>query len=107
MPADGKGMVDDFPATNVTINEAIAYAELVGKIIPEEAQYECAATQFGKTNFPWGDEVRPGPWRLGPVGHPDYDVLDLTPAVRGLFSGMQWNGRQAGEFLTSNVPVYP
>src|SRR5262249_35142491 len=46
---------DDFPITDISWDEAVAYAESVGKRLMEEAEYEAAATAGGRLSFPWGE----------------------------------------------------
>src|SRR5262249_21716908 len=50
----------------VTFDEAVACAEELGKRLPDEAEYEYAATNVGKNRFPWGDDFeRIKSWPIG------------------------------------------
>jgi formylglycine-generating enzyme required for sulfatase activity len=86
----------DHAVTGVTWDQAVSYAERVGKRLPDEAEYEYAATEGGRRRFPWGNEAPPlvaNTWPLGPVGHPKFDRLELPgqPAVFGLYSNVvEW-----------------
>jgi formylglycine-generating enzyme required for sulfatase activity len=86
--------------TGVTFDQAVAFAERIGRRLPTEEEYEFAATGGGRYRFPWGDDERPwhsdvGPsWRFGPVGQvDDYDQTRTAPPVFGLFSNVaEWTG---------------
>jgi formylglycine-generating enzyme required for sulfatase activity len=47
----------DLPATFITWDQAVAYCQSVAKRLPSEAEWEFAASNGGKTEFPWGDEM--------------------------------------------------
>jgi formylglycine-generating enzyme required for sulfatase activity len=65
----------------------LAYAEMVGKRLITEAEYEYLATNKGATRFPWGDDEKLiAEWKLGPVSEPAYDVTTNPPGVYGLYS---------------------
>jgi formylglycine-generating enzyme required for sulfatase activity len=69
-------------------------AELAGKRLPEEREYELAATNEGTTRFPWGEdwpEDEADWWKWQPVGAWHQDALRQHPEVRGLFSNVaEW-----------------
>ena len=92
---------DDFPVTEIFVDEAIAYAERIGKRLITEFEYEFVATNGGKTRFPWGQdwrsEVR---WTLSPVGSDSVDRTLSDPPVFGLFSN-------ASEMTSSWFVPYP
>jgi formylglycine-generating enzyme required for sulfatase activity len=99
-----KGMPRDAPADCavawVTYDSAVQYAELAGKRLPDEAEYELAATQSGTSRFPWGREKRFPPWHLGIVREPSYDQTPTAVPVFGLFSNV-------AEWTTSWPYPYP
>ena len=76
----------------VTFEQALEYAEHVGKRLPTEAEYEFAATNGGTTSYPWGNEPAVTTnWSSGPVRTPDYDRTDTIPPVFGLYSNVaEW-----------------
>jgi formylglycine-generating enzyme required for sulfatase activity len=88
------------PVALVNFEMAMAYAESVGKCLPDEFQWEWAATNGGTTQFPWGDEPKRGPWQYGKVGETSFDrTLGPVPLL-GLYSNVaEWT-------LSWNVP-YP
>jgi serine/threonine protein kinase len=83
---------DNYPVTMVTFDHALDYAERVGKRLPTEAEYEFAATNGGKTVFPWGDNAAMiVAWPFGPVGQPLFDRTMTDPPVYGLYSNvLEW-----------------
>lgn len=92
---------DDFPATCVNFHIALEFAERVGKRLPDEAEYEFAATGAGRRAFPWGDDARKlGDWPFDPVRQPSFDVTPTEPPVYGLFSN-------AAEWTATVYGLYP
>ncbi len=87
---------EDFPITGISFDEAMAIAELLGKRLPLETEYEFAATMGGTRVFPWGDDLRSGRW--GPIGPVRAETVDRTPTeppVFGLYSNAaEWADTQ-------------
>jgi serine/threonine protein kinase/formylglycine-generating enzyme required for sulfatase activity len=83
---------DNYPVTYVSYEDALEYAESKGKRLPDEAEYEFAATNGGKWAFPWGDDgERIKDWPLGPAGEPTFDRTNTDPPVYGLYSNVaEW-----------------
>src|SRR5262249_34565543 len=92
---------DDFAVTCVTYDEALKCAELMGKRLPTEAEYEWAATMGGTQEFPWGNvKERIQGWPLLVAGQPDSDRTPTLPEVFGLYSNV-------AEWTTSWPLPYP
>jgi formylglycine-generating enzyme required for sulfatase activity len=94
------GILDGDAMPFVDWDRAVAYAETVGKRLPDEIEYEFAATSGGRRKFPWGDDAaRITEWKFGPVGEPEYDRLDTDPPVTGLFSNVaEWTSTWANHY---------
>lgn len=75
------------PARFVRYQEALEYAERVGMRLPTMDEFLFAATNGGRTNFPWGDEVeRITTWDVGAAQPPEFDRTRDTPPIAGLYS---------------------
>jgi hypothetical protein len=82
-------------ARSKSFAQSVSKAELSGKRLPTEAEYEYLATNGGTTKYPWGDDwpaeaaaiesVKAGD-PFGPVGTPAFDRVARYPAVVGLAS---------------------
>src|SRR5262249_37436533 len=83
---------DDFPVTQISHDMATNYAEMLGKRLMHEAEYEVAATRGGRSRFPSGDSPPPiDRWELQPVKALKWDQTPHAPPVRGLFSNaLEW-----------------
>jgi predicted Ser/Thr protein kinase len=88
------------PATSLTYDQAIAFAEWSGKRLMTEFEYEVAATNAGATKFPWEDQaqINATAWVIGAVGVAEYDVN--RKGVRGLYSNV-------AEITQSPATFYP
>ncbi len=97
-----EGIVDNSNALTFVGSElAIQIAEVFGKRLPSEFEYEFAATDAGKKKFPWGDDSSLiVTWPLGPIGTPEFDRLERTVPVSGLYSNVL-------EWTDSWAPFYP
>ena len=77
----------DFPLTGLFFDEAVFYAEMVGKRLPTAKEYEFAATNGWTTRFPWGNTAPPAEsWTLTRVGLKEFDQTRSVPPILGLFS---------------------
>jgi len=77
----------DFPITGLFFDEAMFYAEMVGKRLPTAKEYEFAATNGFTTRYPWGDNSPPeNAWTLTSVGIKQFDRTLTDPPIIGLFS---------------------
>jgi serine/threonine protein kinase/formylglycine-generating enzyme required for sulfatase activity len=76
----------------VSWDAATFYAERMGKRLPDEWEYEFAATLGGTRKFPWGDDpALEEEWIFGVAGEPTEDRLPTDPPVFGLFSNVaEW-----------------
>lgn len=83
---------EDHPVGAASWHEAAAFAELIGKRLPTEAEYEFAATAGGTQRFPWGDDAdKIVDWPFDAVGLPLWDRLTTHPRIAGLFSNVaEW-----------------
>jgi formylglycine-generating enzyme required for sulfatase activity len=90
---------DTWAVSHVSYDAALDYAERIGKRLPDEAEYEFAATAGGTRDYPWtGQPLVIGDWPIGPVREPAFDRLDTTPPVYGLYSNVaEW----------TTTPLYP
>lgn len=93
----------DFPLTFVDWDRAADLAEQLGLRLPEEAEYEYAATNGGATDFPWGDAAPndvEGWWKVQAVGAFVLDRCRDRKRIVGLFSNV-------GEWTATPGIFYP
>ena len=86
---------DDHPIVNVTWDDARAYCDWAGALLPTEAQWEKAARGTDGRQYPWGNEWDPGglwcsvgqsristaPVGSSPAGASPYGCLDMAGNV--------------------------
>lgn len=85
---------DDY-AVNISYEEAVTRAEMAGKRLLLDLEYQFVATARGTSRFPWGDSVPADvvlPPQVGPVGFLEYDRVDTGHGiVYGLCSNLaEW-----------------
>ncbi|WP_339733356.1 bifunctional serine/threonine-protein kinase/formylglycine-generating enzyme family protein [uncultured Gimesia sp.] len=78
---------------------AVNLAEEEGKRLPTEFEWEYAATQAGKADFSWGNQLPEESQLIQdqflPVGYPLFDLLPTTPPIFGLCSNVaEWTCTQ-------------
>jgi formylglycine-generating enzyme required for sulfatase activity len=92
---------DDHAVAFVSWDEAVACAEAQGKRLPDEAEYEFAATAGGGSRFPWGDspEAIRG-WSFGPAGKGPRPVsFPGQPPLFGLYDNVaEWTSSWLGPY---------
>jgi formylglycine-generating enzyme required for sulfatase activity/tRNA A-37 threonylcarbamoyl transferase component Bud32 len=95
------GLADECAVRYTSFDMAVDYAEAVGKRLPDEAEFEFAATAGGTRPFPWPEADRQiKEWPFGRVREPAFDRLDTRPPVYGLYSNV-------AEWTTSHPFPYP
>jgi formylglycine-generating enzyme required for sulfatase activity len=103
----------DHPVACVSWADAVAFAESYGKRLPDEAEYEFAATAGGTRRFPWGNQADPAkPWTFGPAGEPADDYVEGGGGTRvyGLYSNVaewtsSWAAPYPGQAKLPSVPL--
>jgi formylglycine-generating enzyme required for sulfatase activity len=94
---------DTATAVPVTWDDAVSQAEYAGKRLPDQYEYEFAATRGGTQRFSWGSDPAPvkGIENFGPVGTPDFDRVEFSQPVFGLCSNVaEWT-------MSSTRKLYP
>ncbi|HWL07397.1 MAG TPA: bifunctional serine/threonine-protein kinase/formylglycine-generating enzyme family protein [Planctomicrobium sp.] len=83
---------------------AVFLLEQLGKRLPDEFEYELAATKNGTQRFSWGNDprsVEPDEIAFEPVGFPRFDRVDYDAPIYGLGSNVaEWT-------MSRSVATYP
>ena len=84
------------PQTKISWDQAVHCCENIGKRLPNEWEFEFAASRGGKQSYPWGEEPpQRDAWTISPVGQPSFDRLPDLP-VQGLYSNaLEWTASWA------------
>jgi formylglycine-generating enzyme required for sulfatase activity len=106
------GWIDNHPIVNVTWNDAKAYADWAGVVLPTEAQWEKAARGTDGRIYPWGNEwdatkcvnftnSKSGTKPVGSIlsGSSPYECLDMAGNV------WEWCGDWYGADYYKNAPA--
>ena len=97
-----KPLLDGDPVTHASFENAVSLAERLGKRLPTEFEYEFAATQAGKTKYPWGNKAELiSEWTFGEIDRTmSWDRTTTQPVISGLYSNV-------AEWTTSFAKPYP
>ncbi len=97
-----KPLLDGAPVTHASFENAVSLAERLGKRLPTESEYEFAATQSGKTKYPWGNNAELiSEWTFGEIDRTmSWDRTTTQPVISGLYSNV-------AEWTTSFAKPYP
>ncbi|HDS0923437.1 TPA: formylglycine-generating enzyme family protein [Stenotrophomonas maltophilia] len=129
-PGSSLAGLEDHPVVHVAYEDALAYANWVGKALPSEAEWEYAAKGGSDdTDFPWGDELAPGghhmantwqgefPWENLQLDGYEYTapIASFPPNGFGLFDMIgnvwewtgDWYGAHAGSTKSCCTPSNP
>ena len=103
--------VPESPVRYLTWDAAVAYAELVGKRLPTEPEYEFAATNRGTTLYPWGDDPNlVTEWNFEPLDPETHDRTQGATPIFGLYSSVaEWMDSRplAYKYLLRQNPQIP
>jgi len=79
------------PATGVSFDEAMVWAELNGRNLPTAFEMQYAATNSNTTRYPWGNENRPDQPEQGEEPQYGWDQNRSLPPVFSLYGGVsEW-----------------
>jgi serine/threonine-protein kinase len=89
----------DLPVTNVSYEDAEAFAKWMGKRLPSEKEWEKAARGTDGRIYPWGN----APWKNTPH---DLQKVDSYPERRSPYGAYNMAGN-AAEWTTGHFPAGP
>lgn len=102
LPPSAKDLPPDF-ALPTSWDSAVRIAELLGKRLPDEIEFQYVTTSGGSHTYPWGDRLPADPagaLKAAPVGTPDWDRLPTQPPIYGMCSNLpEWTSTRAPGLL--------
>jgi len=99
VPDGFKPPPENYPITCVSWDDAVEYAESVGKRLPDETEFEYVATALGKREFSSKDAK--GIWALNACGEPAFDRVTIPgqPSIFGMNSNVaEWTATWASPY---------
>lgn len=104
---DLKGLDGRDAIRGLRFDNARELAELAGKRLMTEFEYEFAATRGGARRYPWGDDDSViDDWPIGPVKVAAFDVLPGKTPVYGLYSNVaEWSDSRPIFAAVADLPV--
>ncbi|MFN7926475.1 MAG: SUMF1/EgtB/PvdO family nonheme iron enzyme [Blastocatellia bacterium] len=102
---------DKHPVTDVTWEDAAAYAKWAGKRLPSEEEWEYAARGVDNRFYPWGDTYKPGVANINDNTAADPKEIRTKPV--GIYNegnspfGLSDMSGNAWEWTASELKAYP